>query len=208
MTTKAAKSTPAEAAPAEAAPAEGKPMQRKPARRKAAKPKATEVARETFRVLFDEKDLSKAPTFWSENSVDHFVAAGQSVRGTAALTQWFRELLTAVPDWRMEIENTFDDGDRQVVVQWRGTGTFTGGTFMGIEPSGRRVDIKGVDVFRFDDDWKVDQNTVYYDGAEFARQIGMLPPRGSTADRMTLAAFNAKTKLAQSIKRRREAARA
>jgi hypothetical protein len=36
----------------------------------------------------------------------------------------------------------------------------------------------------------------------------MLPPRDSTADRMTLAAFNAKTKLAQSIKRRREAARA
>src|SRR5215217_3062854 len=102
---------------------------------------ASDVARETFRILFQEKDLSKAPEFWSEDSIDHFLAAGQSVRGTRALTEWFRELLTAVPDWTMEIENTFDDGGRQVVVQWRGRGTFTGGPFVGIEPNGRSLDI-------------------------------------------------------------------
>jgi steroid delta-isomerase-like uncharacterized protein len=198
MTTRAAKSTPADA----------KPMQRKPARRKASKPSPSDMARETFRILFEEKDLSKAPTFWSETSTDHFLAAGQTVVGTEALSAWFGELLTAVPDWKMEIENTFDDGDRQAVVQWRGSGTFTGGTFLGIEPNGRRVDINGVDVFRFDDDGRVATNTVYYDGAEFARQIGMLPARDSAADRVTLAAFNARTRLAERIKRRREARRA
>ena len=169
---------------------------------------ATERAHETFRILFDEKDLSRAGEFWSEDTVDHFMAAGQSVRGTQALTEWFRELLTAVPDWTMEIENAFDDGDRQAVVQWRGRGTLTGGTFMGIEPNGRSLDIKGVDVFNFDDDWKVVQNTVYYDGAEFARQVGMLPARDSAADRMTLKAFNARTKLTERIKCRRGGPRA
>jgi len=164
---------------------------------------ASDVARETFRILFEEKDLSRAPEFWTEDSVDHFVAAGVTVRGIAALTEWFRDLLTAVPDWTIEIENMFDDGGRQVVVQWRGGGTFTGGPFLGIQPNGRSLDIKGVDVFRFDDDWKVAQNTVYYDGAEFARQVGMLPPRDSTADRMTLKAFNARTRLTQKIKSRR-----
>jgi steroid delta-isomerase-like uncharacterized protein len=163
----------------------------------------TTVARETFRILFEAKDLSRVDEFWTENTVDHFLAAGQTVRGTQALTEFFRELLTAVPDWTMEIENAFDDADRQAVVQWRGRGTFTGGTFMGIEPNGRSLDIKGVDVFNFDDDWKVVQNTVYYDGAEFARQIGMLPPRDSTADRLTLKAFNARTKLTERIKSRR-----
>jgi steroid delta-isomerase-like uncharacterized protein len=161
----------------------------------------SEIARETFRVLFDERDLSDAYRFWTDESIDHFMAAGESVRGAQALVQWFRQLLEAVPDWRMEIENTFDDGDRQAVVQWRGAGTFTGAPFMGIEANGRRIDIRGVDVFRFDADGKVETNTVYYDGAEFARQIGMLPPRGSALDRGALAAFNAGTRLKQRLKR-------
>lgn len=162
----------------------------------------SEIARETFRVLFEERDLSDPYRFWSDESVDHFLAAGQSVRGAQALAQWFQQLLEAVPDWRIEIENSFDDGDRQAVVQWRGSGTFTGGAFLGIEPNGRRIELRGIDVFRFDEDGKVATNTIYYDGAEFARQIGMLPPRDSALDRGMLAAFNAGTRLKQRLKRR------
>jgi steroid delta-isomerase-like uncharacterized protein len=162
----------------------------------------SEIARETFRVLFEERDLSDPYRFWSDESVDHFLAAGQSVRGAQALAQWFQQLLEAVPDWRIEIENSFDDGDRQAVVQWRGSGTFTGGAFLGIEPNGRRIELRGIDVFHFDEDGKVATNTIYYDGAEFARQIGMLPPRDSALDRGMLAAFNAGTRLKQRLKRR------
>lgn len=161
-----------------------------------------DVARESFRVLFGERDLSDPHRFWTDASVDHFVAAGVSVRGAQALAQWFRQLLDAVPDWRVEIENAFDDGDRQAVVQWRGTGTFTGTPFLGIEANGKRIEIRGVDVFRLDADGKVATNTVYYDGAEFARQIGMLPARGSAADRGMLSAFNAGTRLRRRLRRR------
>jgi steroid delta-isomerase-like uncharacterized protein len=162
----------------------------------------SELARETFQTLFVERDLSDPYRFWTDDSVDHFMAAGESVRGAKALAEWFRELLDAVPDWRMEIENTFDDGERQAVVQWRGTGTFTGAPFLGIEPTGKPLAIQGVDIFRFDEDGKVETNTVYYDGAEFARQIGMLPPRDSALDRGMLAAFNAGTRLRQRLKNR------
>jgi steroid delta-isomerase-like uncharacterized protein len=160
----------------------------------------SDLARETFRVLFDERDLSDPYRFWTDDSVDHFLAAGQTVRGAHALTGFFRELFDAVPDWKVEIENTFDDGDRQVTVQWRGTGTFTGSPFMGIEATGKRIDLRAVDVFRFDADAKVVSNTVYYDGAEFARQVGMLPPRNSAMDRAMLAAFNAGTRLKRRLK--------
>ena len=163
--------------------------------------KPAEVARETFRILFEERDLSDPYRIWTDDSVDHFVAAGESVRGAKALAEWFREFLAAVPDWRMQIENTFDDGDRQVIVQWRGTGTFTGGPFLGIDPNGRHIEIQGVDVIRLDADGKVETNTVYYDGAEFARQIGMLPPRDSALDRGMLAAFNASTRMKKRMKR-------
>jgi steroid delta-isomerase-like uncharacterized protein len=162
----------------------------------------SEIAREVFRALFDDRDLSDPYRYWTDDSVDHFLAAGQSVRGAQALAQWFRDLFTAVPDWKLEIDNTVDDGERQVVVQWHATGTFNGTQpFLGIEPTGRPVEIRGVDVIRLDADGKVDTNTVYYDGAEFARQIGMLPPRDSAVDRAMLAAFNGATKLKRRLKR-------
>ena len=63
--------------------------------------------------------------------------------------------------------------------------------------AGKHVELQGVDVFRFDADGKVDTNTVYYDGADFARQIGMLPPRDSALDRGVLTLFNTGTRLRQ-----------
>ena len=161
----------------------------------------SQIARETFRLLFDERDLSDPYRYWSDDSVDHFLAAGQSVRGAHALAQWFRDLFDAVPDFRMEVLNAFDDGERQAVVQWRATGTFSGSPFLGIEATGRRIEINGVDVMRLDPAGRIDENTIYYDGAEFARQVGMLPPRDSAADRMTLSAFNAKTRLQKRLGR-------
>lgn len=157
--------------------------------------------REIFRRLFDERDLSDPAAFWTDDSVDHFLAAGTSVRGADALAAWFADLFSAVPDWALEIENVVDDGAGQVVVQWTRTGTFTGTPFLGLEATGRRVEIRGVDVIRLAADGRIATNTIYYDGAAFARQIGMLPAAGSRVDRVVTAAFNATTKLRRAIRR-------
>ena len=159
----------------------------------------SEIARAVFHRIFDERDLSDPSAFWTDDSVDHFLAAGRTVRGATALAAWFENLFAAVPDWHLEIENTVDDGDRQVVVQWHATGTMTGAPFLDIEANGRRIDIRGVDVIRLDADGKIDSNTVYYDGAEFARQIGMLPRRDSALDRLSLTGFNALTRLRRRV---------
>lgn len=42
-------------------------------------------------------------------------------------------------------------------------------------------------------------NTVYYDGLSFARQIGMLPRAGSRGDRAMTTAFNAQTDLRSTL---------
>ena len=68
-------------------------------------------------------------------------------------------------------------GDTAAVVQWHAAGTFTGGPFQGIAPTGRRVEIRGVDVMEIADGL-IQYNTIYYDGATFARQIGLLPGLG------------------------------
>lgn len=161
-----------------------------------------ERVRDIFHAIFDERDLSDPYRYWTDDSVDHFLAAGRSVKGAQDLAQWFRDLFAAVPDWKLVVENTVDDGDRQVVVQWHATGTFNGSApFLGIEPNGRKLDIRGCDVIVVDENDKVVTNTVYYDGAEYARQIGMLPARDSAPDRAMLAAFNGATKVKKRLGR-------
>src|SRR3954471_23193229 len=91
-------------------------------------------ARENFRLLFEERDLAHPERIWAADAVDHVIATGESVRGPAALADGFRAVYAPAPDWKIEIERVSDDGVRHAVVQWRGTGTLTGGAFQGIEP--------------------------------------------------------------------------
>ena len=159
--------------------------------------------REVWGEVFEAKDLAKASEWWSDRTVDHFLALGVSARGPEELTRFFRELFEAVPDIETPIENIVaDDATRHAVVQWHCTGTTSGKPFQGLEPPpGKRIDLRGCDVFQLDEDGRVLENTIYYDSAEFARQIGMLPPRDSAVDRATVAAFNAATRLRAKLKR-------
>jgi steroid delta-isomerase-like uncharacterized protein len=156
-------------------------------------------ARQIFREIFAEQAFEKSGEWWTDSTVDHFLALGISVTGRAGLERFFRELVASVSDLHMEVEHVVaSPKTREVVVQWRMTGTTTGAPFQGIAVSGKRVDLRGCDVITLDDDNRVLSNTVYYDGAEFARQLGLLPKRHSLADRAMLSAFNA----ADGLKRR------
>jgi steroid delta-isomerase-like uncharacterized protein len=154
-------------------------------------------ARESFEAL-NRHDLSDAESWWGPDSVDHFMPVGE-FRGTEAIREYFAGLFAAVPDFRLEVERITAEGE-VATVQWHATGTFTGAPFLGIEPTGRSIDMRGVDVMEWDEQGRIKRNTIYYDGAEFARQVGMLPPRDSAADRAITAAFNGATKLRARLK--------
>ncbi len=159
-------------------------------------------ARNIFRELFEQRDFSRAGEWWTDRSVDDFVALGMRVTGRAALERFFQEMLSALPDARMIVEHVVAcDETREAVVQWRLTGTASGTPFQGIEATGRPIDLRGCDVIRLDEDGRVLTNTVYYDGAEFARQMGLLPERGSFGDRALLQAFNGLTRLRRIARR-------
>ncbi|WP_443035227.1 ester cyclase [Streptomyces sp. BE20] len=104
---------------------------------------------------------------------------------------------------------TLDDrGGRhrgRAAVAWRITGTFNGTGFQGFEPNGRAFDIHGVD-FMDVDSGRVRLNRVAFDGAEWARRLGLLPPRGSAAECTVQAAFNLRTRVARRWHERRRAA--
>jgi steroid delta-isomerase-like uncharacterized protein len=162
-------------------------------------PTPSEVARTIFEAL-SRRDLDTAMKFNTDDAVDDFVAIGE-FRGRLAIRRFFDELLAAFPDFDIAVDRIVGD-DSAAVVQWHAAGTFSGGKFQGIEPTGKRVQIRGVDVMEFAEGRYV-HNTIYYDGASFARQIGMLPRAGSGAEKATLFGFNASTRLRQRRNRRR-----
>lgn len=159
---------------------------------------------ETARGIFDalaKKDLDSALAGVDEESVDDFVAIGE-FRGKAAIRGFFDEMLTAFPDFEVTVDRIVGD-DESAVVQWRAMGTFSGGPFQGIEPTGKNVTIRGVDVMEIAGG-QVRHNTIYYDGASFARQIGLLPRAGSSSDKAMLSAFNTLTRAKHRAGERRD----
>lgn len=159
-----------------------------------------EFVREAFAAIFDRHDVDAVRPYWNEQSVNHFLTLGLDARGPDQLAAFFEGLIAAIPDIDMQIESVVE-AERRAVVQWRMRGTFSGAPFQGIEPTGDPIELRGCDVFQFTEDGMLDNNTIYYDGAEFARQIGMLPKRDSAADRGMLAAFNAGRRLRRRLRR-------
>ena len=155
----------------------------------------TQTPAEVARAIFDalgKKELDDAMAFVAEDGVDDFVAVGR-FEGKPAIRQFFEELLTAFPTFEVAVERIVGD-DTTAVTQWKASGDFTGEPFQGVEPTGRYVEIRGIDVMEIDNG-TVRHNTIYYDGAAFARQVGLLPKAGTTMDRAMLSVFNAATRL-------------
>ncbi len=150
-----------------------------------------EVAAGIFQAL-GRRDLDAVADLQHDEVVDDFVAVGV-YRGKPAVRAFFEELFAALPDGTLTPERITAHGDH-ATVQWRIAGTFSGRPFQGIQATGRRVDVRGVDVMHIVDGRLLD-NTIYYDGLSFARQIGLLPSAGSRGDRALTSAFNAQTVL-------------
>ncbi len=119
---------------------------------------------------------------------------------------WFGELFDAVPDLHMEVEDVAiagQPGRERATVRWHITGTFSGAPYVGIQPTGRPLDLRGMDLIDVENG-RVAANNIYYDQLTFARQIGMLPPEGSLGDRLMTSAFNLVTKTRTKVGRRSE----
>jgi steroid delta-isomerase-like uncharacterized protein len=134
-----------------------------------------------------------------DDYLDDFVAIGE-FRGREAVRGFFAEMFAAFPDFEFTVDRVVAD-DEAVAVKWHAEATFTGSRFQGIEATGRQVLIRGCDFFEVEDGW-IRRNTIFYDGASFARQIGMLPAKDSFADRAMLRLFNAKVRLTRPFRRR------
>ncbi len=154
--------------------------------------KAEGVARRYFAAI-DQRDIDAAVALWAEGGREN-VRGQVDVLAPEGVREFIGGLMDAMPDLTMEVVSTTSEGER-CAVQWRLTGTFAGPAgFGGIAPTGSRVVLEGCDLLTVRDGL-IQSNDAFSDGMTFARQIGMMPPQGSTAEQRMAGAFNAKTRL-------------
>jgi steroid delta-isomerase-like uncharacterized protein len=175
----------------------------------APKPKSTRTRRTKRKIVEDharsyfdavsERDPEAMAKHWADDVVEEVPGVGV-LRGPDAIKAYFREMFAAVPDLEMTAQRVVAD-DTRAAVEWRMRGTFSGAPYQGIEPNGRHVELRGLDLLEIEKQ-KITSNTVYFDTGEFARQIGMLPPQDSGAERAMVGAFNAVTKLRKAVNER------
>jgi hydroxyacylglutathione hydrolase len=158
--------------------------------------KAETIARRYFAAI-DARDLELAVSLWADGGREN-VRGQVDVLAPEGVREFIGGLIGALPDLNMQVVSTTSEGDR-CGVQWRLTGTFAGSSgFGGIAPTGSPVTLEGFDLLTVREGL-IHSNDAFSDSTTFARQIGMLPPQGSSAEQRMMGAFNAKTRLSQRL---------
>ena len=108
----------------------------------------TEEARAIVVRFFDEAWVKKNTSVWDELPENVVIwNFGTKIEGRDPWIQAFvRPLSEGFPDLHIEPEFTVAEHDK-VVVRWRGTGTHKG-EFKGIAPTGKKIEIAGVAIYR------------------------------------------------------------
>lgn len=174
----------------------------KPQRKRITRRKAVEQRMRDYFEAMDRRDVGAMAEHWRDDGVEDILPVGV-LRGKEQLRAFLDATFRAIPDARTSVGRIVA-GETSCAVEWRLEGTFDGAPFMDIEPTGSHVEVRGFDLFELEDG-QIVSNTAYYDGASFARQIGMLPADGSGADRAMKSAFNAVTKVRRAVAERRGA---
>ena len=154
-----------------------------------------ELTRWAFDML-NEHNVEPLKQFWTPETVERF--PDRTCVGADAIAQYFEDTMAALPDFHIEIV-ALASQDEHVFVQWKITGTHEG-PLLGLEPTGKPIALDGMDHFVIRDG-KVISNFVVTDQMDYARQLGVMPPDGSAADKAMKAAFNARTRISKRFRR-------
>jgi len=106
------------------------------------------------------------------NFEEHWGGAGFAPTKEGTL-DFFRTLLTAFPDLRMDVDDLITAGDKAVARV-----TVTGahqGEFLGVPPTGVRVDFQLIDIMRFDAAGLVCEHWGVADMLSLMQQLGVVP---------------------------------
>jgi steroid delta-isomerase-like uncharacterized protein len=119
-------------------------------------------------------DIARFGDLLADDFVEHQGAGGPGFPPTKEGTlEFFRMLQAAFPDWRMTVEDLIAGGDK-AVARVTVTGTHKG-EFLGVPPTGTRVDMQLIDIMRFNGAGLVSEHWGVADMLSLMQQLGVVP---------------------------------
>lgn len=154
--------------------------------------KAEQIVRDYFAAI-GAHDVQRAASMWATDGIEDVRGQGRFV-GPDGVREFIGSLIEALPDLHVELLSTTTESER-CAVHWRFSGTFAGpGSLSGVAPTGHRLALEGIDLLTVRDGL-IQSNDAFPDTMAVPRQLGMLPPPGSTAEQRMAGAFNVRTRL-------------
>jgi len=135
-----------------------------------------------YLAAWNDRDAERIASFFAEDAVYDDRGAGAVARGPAEIRAHAARVHSAFPDLHFELVRAAH-GDEFTAGEWRSRMTHRG-EIDGLPPTGRVVESAGVDVATLDEAGRIAHLVSYYDGAGIMRDLGVLPARGSRAERV------------------------
>ncbi len=137
---------------------------------------ATEENKATFRRYVEEVsnkgNLDRVDEIF-DRYVSHQPDGHTEQRGPEDVKRFIGEFREAFPDFHSTIEDQIAEGDK-VATRWTMRGTHQG-EFRGIAPTGNKITVTGIGIFRFSEEGKVAESWDNFDQLGMMQQLGVIP---------------------------------
>ena len=122
--------------------------------------------------LINAGDIDGFGDLLADDFVEHDAMPGlePSKEGVKQLFHMYR---AAFPDMRMAVQDVLVSGDK-AVARVRATGTHQG-EFLGMDATGRSVDVQLIDIIRFGEDGLAREHWGVFDALTMMQQLGAAP---------------------------------
>lgn len=125
---------------------------------------------ERWQQAWAAQDPAALASLYAERCTVNSPMFGQ-LHGRAAVTESFRKLFTAFPDWKLKAEQLIIDADRAAIVF--STNATHSADFMGLPATGRKAQVTGVLVQRLGEA-TIEEELRLYDFTALLVQVGVL----------------------------------
>jgi len=126
------------------------------------------LVREFIEEVFNLGHVDVVSTYVSEDFVNHVGPPGNP-SGRESVEHGYQMFTAGFPDWHTVIEDVIAEDDK-VVFRGMASGTHQG-EFMGMAPTGRRVELPGVHIMRIAGG-KIVEHWAFSDSGSLMRQLG------------------------------------
>lgn len=129
------------------------------------------LTRRLYEEAMNQGNLDLIDELVHDDFVEHEELPPGVPQGKEAPRVMFSMMRSAFPDFRVDVEDMLSEGSK-VVIRARFSGTHEGTEFMGIPPTGNRIDIPVIDILEFEGD-KVISHWGVMDNAVMMQQLGV-----------------------------------